>query len=689
MVCRNHANRTARRKCFLCKIPLCPGCQHKVYHHIFCGHRCAEAFAEKKNPKARDVSQRLEALDTGLVQDIRETGDLVVESVRKEFTRLEDELDQALTTLATMVEGSSVATGKDLEKTAQHLKAELTSLDRAFKRRWDSTSDHWQELKLLLLSTRSSLHEFQSKVEDLHEKNQEQQAKDRELKEKQFSRLQTHVENQHVETQREFSNLLKNVEEKFKEKIESQISAYEAQNQAYRTQREELKKFQQMELPALFEATQGHNDRRISALETKIITQSAEMKQVLEKHMQACLQDFYQQIHQHLSKTLGRVVDDIASLTVAQQGSWNEVILAAQKGAKLAGEGLREDLHHRLKDEVSTMARDQKRAIGLSVANVHKELIRKIRGKLSPWPRRLAYGALVTAAIVSLATSFVLTRKEQAQTAFIEKRLAEQDQSFREWLSEKLTQIQFAQATRRSRSKKILPTTTRGNTRRREVAFTFDGGSNARAASEILDLLKKKSIRSTMFLTGQFIQENPDLVKQIVREGHEVGNHLLKHDHLVDWKSKKTQLSKKEFLHQLKAVEKTFEAVTGRTMSRFWRAPYGEINKEIIEWASSHGYTHVGWTRNGRKSLDTLDWVADPKHPLYRSPKEIMNRILSFEKYDQHGLNGGIVLMHLGSERKPKDMPHRKLPDLIDRLVAKGYRGVTVSQALRTEVAKR
>jgi peptidoglycan-N-acetylmuramic acid deacetylase len=184
-----------------------------------------------------------------------------------------------------------------------------------------------------------------------------------------------------------------------------------------------------------------------------------------------------------------------------------------------------------------------------------------------------------------------------------------------------------------------------------------------------------------MFLTGEFIRNHPDVVRRIAVDGHEVGNHLLHHDHLVDEKTRRLLTTKEAFLGQLREVERLYTETTGKGMVKLWRAPYGDVNTDILNWAAAAGYTHVGWTRSGRLSLDTLDWVADPNSPLYRSADEIVRRIETFEKNDPAGLKGGIVLMHLGSERS-SDFPHRKLTGLIDRLSEKGYRSVPVSEIL-------
>jgi peptidoglycan/xylan/chitin deacetylase (PgdA/CDA1 family) len=114
-------------------------------------------------------------------------------------------------------------------------------------------------------------------------------------------------------------------------------------------------------------------------------------------------------------------------------------------------------------------------------------------------------------------------------------------------------------------------------------------------------------------------------------------------------------------------------------MSPLWRAPFGEVNDELLGWAALAGWSHVGWTRDvaGKRSLDSLGWVADRSSPNYLTSEKIAERILTFGVGDA-GLRGGIVLMHLHSRRV--DPESARLADLIDALRRDGYSLVSVSE---------
>jgi len=220
------------------------------------------------------------------------------------------------------------------------------------------------------------------------------------------------------------------------------------------------------------------------------------------------------------------------------------------------------------------------------------------------------------------------------------------------------------------------------------MALTFDGGSEANVTGEILEALRAHNVRTTMFLTGQFIRVHPDWVRRMVADGHEVANHLDTHPHLTTYETNRVQRTlptvTREFLvGQLRRADASFRSLTGTAMAPFWRAPYGEHNEELRAWAAEAGYRHISWTRGvgTAEDLDTRDWVADRSSRSYRSREEIATRILEFGKGRPEELNGGIVLMHLATHRKT-DRPHESLPEILQALRDRGYRLVSISQLL-------
>ena len=224
----------------------------------------------------------------------------------------------------------------------------------------------------------------------------------------------------------------------------------------------------------------------------------------------------------------------------------------------------------------------------------------------------------------------------------------------------------------------------------KNLAITFDGGSSDSSASAILDILNRKNIKTTFFLTGRFIKKYPHIVKRMVSEGHEVGNHTMSHPHLTTFSSNRksttnTGVSYSFLKEELDETARAFKELTGRKMRPLWRAPFGETNREILSWASKIGYRHIAWTVDykAHQTMDSLDWVTDKSSSLYRTSEEIKENLLSFA--DKKGrAKGAIILMHLGTERKT-DIVHKKLGEIIEAFISRGYNILPVSKLLETE----
>lgn len=217
---------------------------------------------------------------------------------------------------------------------------------------------------------------------------------------------------------------------------------------------------------------------------------------------------------------------------------------------------------------------------------------------------------------------------------------------------------------------------TRGPEDRKVILLTFDGGSSDEAADEILATLEARHLRTTLFLTGAFIERFPDVVRRIVADGHEVGNHTFDHPHFAPDFRRDPRWTEARVRDELLRADAAFFHLTGRPMDPFWRSPYGEQTKEIRGWAEALGYRHVGWS----EGADSLDWATPKERRLYRSGGAILEKLHARLRQDGGGL---VVLMHLGSDRPAADRPAAKLGAFIDQAQAEGWRFVTASEMLR------
>ena len=223
-----------------------------------------------------------------------------------------------------------------------------------------------------------------------------------------------------------------------------------------------------------------------------------------------------------------------------------------------------------------------------------------------------------------------------------------------------------------------FPDMTRGPQDRPELVVSFDAGSTSRGARQILSALAERGIHTTIFLTGEFIRRYPDIARQVAADGHEVGNHTDTHPHMTTYAQDGRQATKRGVdrafvAGQLRAAADAYRAATGRTMAPIWRAPFGEQNAEIRAWAALEGYWHVGWT-GGRAGLDGLDWVSDPSSRAYRTADGVVERLVA------HAENGGIILLHLGSDREDPVAP--RVPQLLDALTRRGFQFARASRFL-------
>ncbi len=212
------------------------------------------------------------------------------------------------------------------------------------------------------------------------------------------------------------------------------------------------------------------------------------------------------------------------------------------------------------------------------------------------------------------------------------------------------------------------------------LALTFDGAGSANGTADLLEMLRDLRLEVTLFVTGEFIDRHPGLVRRAALAGHEFGNHTYSHPHLTSYASNHRHdllpaVTRELLQRELLRTEKAFRDATGRPMAPLWRAPYGEENRQLRGWAMELGYLHVRWSSLAGASLDSLDWVEDEHSSLYVDSGRLIERLLEFPR-----LEGGIVLMHLSTNRRVP--PWTELPRFTDEVRGRGLQIGTVSALL-------
>ncbi len=193
----------------------------------------------------------------------------------------------------------------------------------------------------------------------------------------------------------------------------------------------------------------------------------------------------------------------------------------------------------------------------------------------------------------------------------------------------------------------------------RLVALTFDDGPSIRYTPQILDILAKDSIKATFFVIGKNVQKRPEILKRIVSQGHQIGNHTWSHPTLLPF------ASHKEIKLQLLKTESIVDSLTS-IKTHVFRPPHGWESRRMVKCIVHLGYTIVNWT------IDPNDW----KHP---SPRIITKRISS----KMHACE--IVLLHDGLNMHQDPMQENTivaLPFIIAAFKDKGYRFVTIDELL-------
>lgn len=194
----------------------------------------------------------------------------------------------------------------------------------------------------------------------------------------------------------------------------------------------------------------------------------------------------------------------------------------------------------------------------------------------------------------------------------------------------------------------------RATTSDKVVALTFDFGSDAGNASRILQILADRGVKATFFATGAAATNNPAVVRSVVAQGHEIGNHSYSHPYF-------TQLTSTQMADELARASTAIRNASGQAPKPFFRPPYGDYNSAVLQAAGNAGYSHtIMWT------IDTVDWQGV-------SSASIRGKVLS------GATPGSIVLMHVGGGATGTP---DALPGMIDGLRSAGYRLVTVSELL-------
>lgn len=212
------------------------------------------------------------------------------------------------------------------------------------------------------------------------------------------------------------------------------------------------------------------------------------------------------------------------------------------------------------------------------------------------------------------------------------------------------------------KGKKEVGVIRHASSKNKKIALTFDDGPGNNFTPEILKILKKYNVKATFFVVGKRAKKHPDLCRQIIRDGHEIGNHTYSHANLIT----------KTPGQVLREIQRGGAAIFEATdkMPRYFRPPYGVYNRVIKRIAAKAGYTFVLW------NVRTYDSSMTP-----RTKRSVISKTKNLAK------PGDIILLH-DSKSRLKSIVDRKLtvnalPEIIENLLSKGLKPVTLSELLK------
>lgn len=188
--------------------------------------------------------------------------------------------------------------------------------------------------------------------------------------------------------------------------------------------------------------------------------------------------------------------------------------------------------------------------------------------------------------------------------------------------------------------------------RQKRVALTFDVGYVPENKA-LMEMLASRDIRATFFVVGFSVLRKPEIIQDIVSNGHELANHSWSHENLQG-------MNEEAVRYELNRTEQTVQkAYPGATTKPYFRAPFGALDETIINVAKQEGYAIIGWT------VDSTDWT----------PGATAERV--YQQVTRHVCPGAIIVMH---DMTP--IVAEALPRILDFLTNSGYQFVTLSELL-------
>jgi endoglucanase len=195
-----------------------------------------------------------------------------------------------------------------------------------------------------------------------------------------------------------------------------------------------------------------------------------------------------------------------------------------------------------------------------------------------------------------------------------------------------------------------------------------------------LKTLQKQKVKGSFFFTGNFYRQPDfkDFIRSLKKGGHYLGAHSDQHLLYCDWNRRDSLLvTRKQFSDDLAANYKEMLAFGIRKGDApYFLPPYEWYNDSIVAWTKQEGLQLINFSPG---TISHADYTT-PDMKNYRSSEQIYDSVVSYEK--KNGLNGFILLVHVGTDPRRTDKFYWKLGELITHLKSLGYRFVRVDELL-------
>lgn len=188
------------------------------------------------------------------------------------------------------------------------------------------------------------------------------------------------------------------------------------------------------------------------------------------------------------------------------------------------------------------------------------------------------------------------------------------------------------------------------------IALTFDDGPDKVQTIKVLEILKKYEIKATFFVIGERIEYQKDILKKIVDEGHEIGNHFYSHENI-------NKISKEKIRESIMTNNELIYSITGK-MPKLVRPPYGIVNDNLKTICQELNMSIIIWSND----KDSKDW------------KQTKDNII-INNLTKKVSNGDIFLFHDGNKKYTNTLS--AIDTIIPMLQKKGFKFVDISTLIK------